>query len=274
MRLGLNQVYFSYKHAPILKGVNFEVEAGEVLGLVGPNGAGKSTLLKCINAILKPQAGYIDFNGQSIGEMPLNEIAQRVGYVPQTLSTAAPLTVYETVLMGRKPRLKWKVSQQDKDIVEASLRRMQILPLALRYFNELSGGERQRVMMARAFCQEPEILLLDEPTNNLDLRHQLETLDMVKDAVKKNRLLAVVAIHDLNLAVRYTDKLIMLKDGVICRIGKSQEVLTPEAIEEVYGVKTAVITYQDSKYILPISAKPGAAPNIYLEEEDYGKIHV
>lgn len=252
MKLRVNGVDFKYHHAPILKDVDLEVKPGEVLGLVGPNGSGKSTLIRCINAILKPQKGTIHLNGNTTDKMSLKELAQNIGYVPQSSANSFPLTVFEAVMLGRKPRVEWRLGEKDKQIVLDTLKMMKIDHMALRILNEMSGGEKQKVLIARAFCQEPCVMLLDEPTSNLDLKHQLETMSLVRDKVRENGLMAIVAIHDLNLAAHFADKIVMLKKGVIHRAGESRETLTPDNIQEVYGVKAEVIERQGKTYILPM----------------------
>lgn len=254
MQLDIDGVRFGYNSMPVLNGVGLKVNAGEMLGLIGPNGSGKSTLLKCINRILKPQKGSVFIEGRNINQMTLNEMAKCLGYVPQSSPTSFPLTVFEAVLLGRRPHVNWKLGERDKQIVYTILQKMELEDMALRNFNEMSGGEQQKVLMARALSQEPQVLLLDEPTSNLDLKHQLETLDVVTEVVKKNNLVAIMAVHDLNLAARYTDTVVMLKKGKVYAAGSYQETLTAANIREVYGVETEVIGTHDRPYIIPLAS--------------------
>ena len=253
MKLKVNNVEFSYNSTPVLENISMELDRSEILGVVGPNGAGKSTLIRCINRILKPQRGSILLEGQEIKHMGMMEIAKKLGYVPQTASHTFPATVFDTVLMGRRPHIGWRSSEKDtKNVVEV-LKLMEIKDLAMRDFNELSGGQQQKVLIARALAQEASTLLLDEPTSNLDIQHQLEVMEIVKDLVTKKGISAIMAVHDLNLASRYTDRVIMMKGGRIFDAGSPYDVLTPENIMSVYNVETEVINRNGRKpYIVPI----------------------
>ena len=215
MKLEIRGVQFSYGSVPVLKDVGLKVGEGEVLSLTGPNGSGKTTLLKCINRILRPKKGTILLNGEDLRRVGLKELARSLGYVPQGFPSSFSLTVLETVLLGRKPHINWRLNEKDKRVVLDILRLMELDNLSMRMFNELSGGERQKVLIARALAQEPEVLLLDEPTSNLDLRHQLEVLELITNVVRERGLSAVMAIHDLNLASRFSDRIAMLKEGRI-----------------------------------------------------------
>jgi iron complex transport system ATP-binding protein len=254
MKLVINNVTFSYKSTPALKGVCFELNKGEILGLVGPNGSGKSTLLKCIDGILKPHCGAVFVDDKSISNMSLKEISKLMGYVPQNVSsTSFPFTVFDMVLAGRKPYIGWSVKDEDVSVVTNILNYMGIGHLATRYFSELSGGEQQKVIIARALAQLPQILLLDEPTSNLDIRHQLEVLQMIHHLCKEMGLSVVAAMHDLNFASRFSDKIIMLKDGCIFAAGAPEEVITVENIMAVYGVKAHVsLTGNGRPQVIPI----------------------
>jgi iron complex transport system ATP-binding protein len=254
MKLEIKGVEFSYRSVPVLKDISLNVGEGEVLSLVGPNGSGKTTLLKCINRILRPKKGTILLEGKNIGGMKLRELARSLGYVPQSAPTSFPLTVFDTVLLGRKPHVNWRLGERDKEIVFGVLKLMELDEMALRMFNELSGGEKQKVLMARALCQEPQVLLLDEPTSNLDLRHQLEILDLIIDVVKERGLAAIMAIHDLNLASRFSDKIVMLKDGKVYAAGKSKRTLNSENVREVYGVETIINNDSGRPYIIPLAS--------------------
>ena len=202
--------------------------------VLGVNGAGKSTLLKCMNRVLKPKKGSVLVDEEDLLRMPQNKVARRMGYVPQRHPDIG-LTVFETVLMGRKPHIQWAMGKRDYEVAEETIRRLDLEHLAMRKVTNLSGGERQKVVIARALAQSPEILLLDEPTSNLDLKNQLEVMGIIQRIVKERGLSAVVAIHDLNMAVRFADSFLFLKNHRIHSV-KDMKGLDPETISVVYGV--------------------------------------
>lgn len=220
--------------------MKLDLGPGEVLGIVGPNGSGKSTLLKCVNRILKIKQGAVLIDGKDLGGIGLKELAKLMGYVPQSSRNTFPFTVFDVVVMGRRPYIQWSLGEKDKEIVAQILEYLGIGNLAMRYFNELSGGEQQKVIIARALAQQPQILLLDEPTSSLDIRHQLEILCILQRLVKSNHCSVIISMHDLNLASRFSDRMLMLKDGLIFAVGTPESVITEENIEAVYGVKSEV----------------------------------
>jgi len=252
VNLKVKDVEFSYESVRVLKAVSLELAASEVLGVVGPNGAGKSTLIRCIDRILKPQHGTILLDGQDINALHMTELAKRMGYIPQTTSQVFPATVFDTVLMGRRPHIGWRSNEVDTEKVLETLKLLNIEDLAMRDINELSGGQQQKVFIARAVTQEPEILLLDEPTSNLDIRHQLEVLDTLRNIVTERGISAIMAIHDLNLAARYTDSILMMNGGSVFAVGDPSSVLTTENITHAYGVEVEVNIHRGKPYILPI----------------------
>jgi len=253
LKLIINKLSFNYKSIAALKDVNLELGVGEVMSIVGPNGSGKSTLLKCIDRILKPKQGAVLINGRDVANMKHGELPKIIGYVPQNSTSTFPFTVFEAVLMGRKPYIQWSVSETDKEIVAEILKFLGISKLAERHLNELSSGEQQKVIVARALAQQPQILLLDEPTSNLDIKHQLEVLSIIKGLTQSRQLSVIMAMHDLNLASRFSDKMAMLKHGCIFAVGTPKSVLTEENIESVYGVKSHVTnSVLDSPQVTPI----------------------
>jgi iron complex transport system ATP-binding protein len=222
--------------------------------MIGPNGSGKTTLLKCINKILQPKQGTIILDTQEIKKLTRLEVAKHIGYVPQSaVANPTPLPVFEVVLMGRRPHITWQSNETDNEKVWAALKLLNIESLALRDFYELSGGEQQRVLIARAIAQEAKVLLLDEPTSSLDIRYQLEVMDLIRKLVAEGKLSAAVAIHDLNLAVRFCDKIVMMKKGKIFAVGDAKAVLTPENIRAVYGVEAIIGYNSDFPYIIPLN---------------------
>ena len=252
MKLKVKNVEFGYNSTLVLEGVSMDLDSSEIIGIVGPNGAGKSTLIRCIDRILTPRGGTILLDETDISNMTRMEIAKRMGYVPQTTTRVFPATVFDTVLMGRRPHLGWKSSEEDVDKVLEILELLGIMEFAMRDFNEISGGQQQKVLIARALAQEADILLLDEPTSNLDIRHQLEVMEIMTNIVHKKKISAVMAIHDLNLAARYTTRILMLNGGRIFAAGNPESVLTEENIRRAYGVEALVKSDGERPYIIPV----------------------
>ena len=251
MRLQIRNLRFSYGSTEILRDINMGLNPSEVLGIVGPNGTGKSTLLRCIDRILIPE-GEVLLDGQEISGMSRVEIAKRIGYVPQSMTGVFPATVFDMVLLGRRPHLSWRSSEEDMDKVLEMLDLMDIKDLAMRNFNETSGGQQQKVLIARALAQDVDILLLDEPTSNLDIKHQLEVMEILTELSKTKGISVMMAIHDLNLASRYSDRIIMLNGGGIRDEGDPASVLTAENIRSVYGVDVVVRNEDGKPYMIPM----------------------
>jgi iron complex transport system ATP-binding protein len=242
MKLTINKLSFSYAGNPVLKDVDFSVNAGEVLSIVGPNGSGKSTLLKCINRLLKPSKNAVFIEDCDISKISLKDLSKLMGYVPQSTFSTFPYTVFDVVLMGRRPYVQWNLSDDDTEIVADILDFLGLSDFAMRHFNELSGGEQQKVIVARALAQQPQILLLDEPTSSLDIRHQLEILCILRSLTEDKDRSIIMSIHDLNLASRFSDKMLLLRKGEIYAAGSPNDVLTASNIETIYGVKCTVST--------------------------------
>ncbi len=256
VKITIKNLCFSYKSNHILDDLNFIVDDSEILSLVGPNGSGKTTLIKCIDRILKPK-GSILLQGREIESMSQQEIARQIGYVPQSSSTPLATTVFDTVLMGRRPHISWRVSDADLDKVTETLELLNLQDLAMRDFSQLSGGQKQKVLIARALAQEPTILLLDEPTSNLDMMHQLEVMETISALVKEKGISAVLAIHDLNLAARFSDRLVMLKDSKVYAVGTPNDLLNERNIRDVYGVEAIVMNFLDRPCIVPLRSLNG-----------------
>lgn len=233
----------------ILDNVGFDLEAGECLAILGNNGVGKSTLLKCIDRINRIRSGSVIVNGKNVFSLSRREMAQNVAYVPQS-TTSSHIMVFDAVLLGRKPYIKWDVGDEDKRIVSEIIERLGLSEYKARYLNELSGGELQKVVLARAMAQQPVFLLLDEPTSNLDPKNQHEMLQNVKKLAVEHRMGVAIVIHDLNLAMRYCDKFLFLKDGRVYSYG-GIETVTSETIDAVYDMKSEIIKYRDIKMIIP-----------------------
>ena len=262
LKLIVNKLSFKYDGIQVLKDVDMEVKLGEMLSIVGSNGSGKSTLLKCINRILKTQQNTVLIDGEDTSKLNLKALSRIMGYVPQSSTNTFPFTVFDIVLMGRKPYIHWSLSERDTEIVAEMLDYIGIGELAMRHYNELSGGEQQKVIIARALAQQPQFLLLDEPTSSLDIKHQLEILCILKSLAKTKHCSVIVAMHDLNLASRFSDRMLMLKQGCIFTVGTPDAVLTEENIESVYGVKSRVTnSVLDRPQVTPIVSVPNGVEN-------------
>jgi iron complex transport system ATP-binding protein len=250
MILAVDNIRFAYNSHPVLEDVSFAVEKGRVLAVLGVNGAGKSTLLKCLNRILRPQAGAVFLGDEDLLGMSRKDVARRMGYVPQR-HTQPQLTVYEAVLLGRRPHMGLTAGETDYAVVEQTLERLGLSALALRPLGDLSGGEAQKVIIARALAQSPQILLLDEPTSNLDLKNQMEVMGLVRAVVEAQGLTAVIAIHDLNLAVRFADYFLFIKNHRIHGL-VSRDDLNAGMIEKVYGVKVLMKEVAGHRVVVPL----------------------
>ncbi|MEK3936125.1 ABC transporter ATP-binding protein [Sporosarcina sp. FSL W7-1349] len=240
MTLKINNLSMFLGKRQVLKNISAQFNQGEIVSIIGPNGAGKSTLLKCLATIYKTAKGAITINGRDIATIPSRELATLIGFVPQHSTSHFPLTVMETVMLGRKPYIKWGVQPRDLEAVEAVMKTLHIDSMSAQFLDELSGGQRQKVLLARALAQEPTILMLDEPTSALDMKHQLEVLELVKQFAEDQNHLIILVLHDLELASRYSDVLVLLKEGEIHTVGKLEDVLTVENLASVYGVESKI----------------------------------
>ena len=236
-----NNLTFAYKDKPVLDGVSLSVEQGEMVGILGPNGSGKTTLLKIFSAVLRGR-GDVKVNGRSIETYGKRELSRLFAMVPQESQILFPYTVAEIVLMGRASYHSPLALEGKKDleVARASMELTDSLPFSDRYLHELSGGEKQRVIIARALAQEPQILLLDEPSAFLDLKHQVQVFELMRQLNRERGLTIIAALHDLNLAALFFPRLVLLRDGKIYRDGSPKEVLTEKTIEEVYGIRVRV----------------------------------
>lgn len=233
----------------ILDGVSFESAPGEVVAVLGNNGAGKSTLIKCMERILSPETGAVLVDGTDLLTLKRREHAKYAAYVPQE-PPKGELTVFDAVLLGRRPYITWDATAGDKRAAEQALELLGLNGHALRKVSELSGGEQQKVAIARALAQEPRVLLLDEPTSSLDPRNQHETMRLVRRIAAGKDVCAVVILHDLNLAIRYCDKFLFLKDGTVFAYG-GREIMNAENIEEVYGMHVHIFEYMGIPVVVP-----------------------
>jgi iron complex transport system ATP-binding protein len=257
--LKIENLSVSYGMRRVLSDVSLTVENGEVLALIGPNGAGKSTLVRAVSGVVPAQAGAVRKNGTNLLSASAIERARIISVVPQVASLPPAFTVWETVLLGRTPYLNFlgQVSNEDEAIVRRSLERVDAFDLLERRVGELSGGEQQRVLLARALAQSTPILLLDEPTSHLDLHHQVDLLELVRRLAHKDGLAVLIAVHDLNLAARYADRIALLVRGEIKAIGTPQQVLRPDLISEAYHLPVQVVPhpFDGSPLVLAESSK-------------------
>ncbi|MBC7129696.1 ABC transporter ATP-binding protein [Candidatus Bathyarchaeota archaeon] len=249
IEINVKNVKVHYRSIKALDGVSLSVRAGEILSVIGPNGAGKSTLLKVINGVLKPLMGVVYLDDKPLNEIPRREVAQKTGVVPQRIHTSGMLSVYDFVMTGRRPFIDFTPSKTDEEKVYEALKTVGAVDFAERTLDELSGGELQRVTIARALAGEPEVMLLDEPTSSLDLKYQLETLNLIR-ALRSKGLAIIMAIHDLTQAYRVSDKIILLNRGKVYAAGKPDDVLNPKTLFEVYGVPTTII--REHKVVAPL----------------------
>ncbi len=252
MKVIVEDLYYSYPGKDVLKGVNLNLSETEIMCIVGPNGSGKSTLVKCVEGLQKARSGKIMFDGKDASGFSRPEIARLIGYVPQSSSQLFSSSVFDTVLMGRKPYYSWRCSDEDIDIVANILQLMELDDLAMDDFNNLSGGQQQRVLIARALAQMPKLLLLDEPTSALDISHQLEVMEIIYDLVHSRQIGVMMVIHDLNLASRYADSIVMLYEGRVFADGCARDTLTKSNIEEVYGVEASIHDLEGTLSVTPV----------------------
>ena len=245
----IKNLCYRYKGSPeVLKDVSFTIEPGKFLAILGNNGVGKSTLLKCLNHILKPDSGEVLLDGESLLKTSTREVAKQVAFVSQSVPDTQ-LTVHDVVMLGRRPYMKWGFTEEDHHIVHDAMHRLDVEDMRGRFLNQLSGGEKQKVMLARALAQQPKALLLDEPTSALDIQNQYGVLKMVRDICHKDNMIAAVVIHDLNLALRFCDRFLLMKDGQIYRYG-DRSVLDSEALQAVYGVEAKVVEIEKRHMVL------------------------
>jgi iron complex transport system ATP-binding protein len=253
VKLEVENLTFGYHAQHVLHEIT--MQAGPMLtAVIGPNAAGKSTLIKCLAGILRPK-GNVILDGIPIHQLKREELVEMIGYLPQDGGSRAVLTVFEAVLLGRLSCLSWRVSEDDLTLTLEVLEELGIDDLASRPLNELSGGQQQMVSIAQVLVRNPQILLMDEPTNNLDLHHQLDMFDLIREISIEKRLTTIMALHDLNHAARYADHIVVLNQGAIYDAGPPAAVLTAEMIRTVYGVNAKVIIDGDGlPQITPINA--------------------
>lgn len=245
VELEMQNVSLGYNHQPVLQDITIKASPGELVGLIGPNGSGKSTIIKALSRVIQPLSGKILLDGKEVAGIPRMELARLVGVVPQMPLLPSTFTAFEIVLMGRNPHLGLFQSegQRDRAIAWRAMEKTATDSLASRRVNELSGGEIQCLMIARVLVQETKVILLDEPTANLDIGRQIEMLDLIKNLCMENNLTVLAALHDLNLAAQYCNRLFLINERRVHAEGAPAEVITERNIKDVYGAENCVYTH-------------------------------
>ncbi|MEU4705209.1 ABC transporter ATP-binding protein [Nocardia salmonicida] len=254
-RLAADAVSLGYGERVIVDELSLDIAPGVVTTVIGPNGCGKSTLLKSLGRLLRPREGQVVLDGKAISSMKTKDVARVIGMLPQTPVAPEGLTVADLVARGRHPHQSWlrQWSADDETEVAAALAQTGIADLADRTLDELSGGQRQRAWISMALAQGTDILLLDEPTTYLDLAHSLEVLDLVDRLHAEYGRTVVMVLHDLNLAIRYSDELVVMRAGRIVAQGKPADIVTADLLAEVFGLEATVLTD-------PVSGRPMIVP--------------
>ena len=253
--LRIESLTVAYGARTVLHAVSLVVESGQVVGLIGPNGSGKSTLVRAVSGVLPAAGGRVRTNGDDLLSLPPAARARRLAVVPQAVSLPPAFSVWETVLLGRTPYLNFlgQVSSRDEQIARQALQKVEALDLADRRVGELSGGEAQRVLLARALAQSTPILLLDEPTSNLDLHYQIGFMETVRALAHQEHLAVLIALHDLNLAAGFSDRVALLQEGKLIASGTPRQVLTADLISSAYHLRVQVVPhpFADIPLVLP-----------------------
>ena len=270
--LDVDGVTFGYERQPLLYDVHVQLRKGEMVGLLGPNGSGKTTLLRLVSGVLQPQQGRILLDGRELQDWGRRGVAQRIAVVPQEVHVPFAYTVEQLVNLGRTPfvNLLGSNSRQEAIVVQDAMQAAGVTPLANRIFNELSGGERQRVIVAMALAQQPELLLLDEPTSHLDIKYQIDILELVQRLNRERGVTVIAAMHDLNLAARYFPRLLLFQRGVVADAGPA-EVLEPHLLKRVYGIDVQVGILRGAQHL---SVLPPDSASIDDEHEREGQPQV
>ena len=264
MMIRIDGLEFSYSSVPVLNDVSMDLSGPQLVAILGPNGVGKSTLIHCINKISAPSKGTVVVNNVDVKDYQTYKLSKVIGYVPYSSSDTFPMTVVDTILIGRHPHSRWKYNSHDLDVVYDVLEMLNIQDLALRPFNELSAGQHQKVMLARGFAQRTPILLLDEPTANLDIKHQLEITRLLRRMAHERDMLIIMISHDINIAAKYSDRIIMMHEGTVYAMGTPQEVITEDNLRTVYGVSSKVIDVNGTPHVILLDDSDGPEEDVKL----------
>ncbi len=252
MLLRVNLISAGYAGKVILRDIHFELPAGRILALIGPNGSGKTTLIRALSGVLPVMEAEVHINGTNLARSNQQERARLLAVVPQSTYIPPAFIVDEVVMMGRTPYINWlgSTTQKDSEIAERAMALTDTINFKGRMSGELSAGERQRVILARALAQDTPVLLMDEPTSHLDLRYQIEFLELSVNLAREQNKTVLIALHDLNLAARFGDEVLAMKDGTIAALGKTEEVLQSSTIERVFGLAVDIVNVPDKKQLL------------------------
>lgn len=253
--LKINNLSVFYGDRQILHEIQLEVHSGEIVALLGPNGAGKSTLIRSISGVIPTRNGNIFVDQKDVTSLSIMERARHISVVPQAISMPPAFTVWETVLLGRTPYLNFlgQTSAKDEAIARQALEQVDVLHLIEKRMDEISGGEQQRVLLARTLAQDTPILLMDEPTTHLDISHQIDLLKLITKQAREKSLTVLIALHDLNLASMFADRIAIVQNGLLCVAGTPQETLTSEIINSVYHVPVHVVSHPQTgvPFVIP-----------------------
>lgn len=247
--MNVRNINFSYGAKKVLDDVSFDIERNTVLSILGPNGVGKTTLLKCICAFHDPDSGTVTVNGNDVRGMSRRELARNIAYVPQKVMPNQT-TVFDSVLIGRRPYIDWAATREDKEIAWDAIVSLGLEDLSLNFVDQISGGEFQKVQIARALVQGPNVLILDEPTNNLDMSNQHISMHMIVDAVRSKGICTIMTMHDINLAIHYSDRFLFMKDGKVSAFG-DVSIITEGLVKKVYGLDVDVVDHKGIPYVIP-----------------------
>jgi len=249
--IDIKEVSFSYnKEESVLKSLSTGFSEGCVTSIMGRNGSGKSTLLKTINGLLKPSSGSVLIDSRDISGISGKELAKAIGFLSQR-SEGIDATVMDAVLTGRRPHINFNICDYDRDIAKGVIKRMGLEELACRKTTELSGGELQKAVIARALVQEPKVLLLDEPVNHLDMVNQHDVLHLIREITIEKKLTTAIVMHDINSAIRYSDKLVFMKNGSVANVCEAEKVTT-DIIRNTFDINAEIIVYMNKPFVVVV----------------------
>ena len=248
MEVKFERLHFGYnRKREILHGIDLNLPSNKFIAVLGPNGCGKTTLVKQINRILRAQSGTVQIGDRQVSQLEPSELAKLIAYVPQMTSGVMNGSVMDTVMLGRRPYIQWKPTDEDLEIVAKALIRLNISHLSQRLFNQLSGGQKQTVLIARALAQVPDIYLFDEPVSFLDVKNQLEIMAIGRELVEQDGKTVIMVLHDLNMALRFADHVVIMIDGNVFAQGAPRDVITEENILAVYGTHAEI---KNGEYVI------------------------